>query len=467
MGKRERNIQIILIFFSLLFLSIIIYLTYFEINEKDKLLASPYNKRLWEEEQSIIRGSILDRNGIVLAKSSFYNGKQTRLYEGGVFTAHITGFSNEKYGRSGIEAYYNGELLGLNNRNPIDYFINKFSGRKQKGNDVYLTIDYNLQKVAYYALGNNKGAVVALNPQTGEILAMVSKPSFDPNRLDSIWDALVKDEGSPLVNRAVQGLYPPGSVFKVVTGSAFLEGRDALSRKYTCEGYVEVEGRKISDFEGVKHGSLDIRKAMVVSCNSFFIQAGLDIGMDRLKRFSEAYFFNREIPFDLPVKNSVFPTASLLKNNIELAEASIGQGKVLVSPLHMAMVVSAIANDGVMMKPFLVSKVMNYKNQIVWETYPQVLAEPVSSETARLIKEMMVEVVEKGTGKEAKIYGVKVAGKTGTAEVEGNKSHAWFIGFAPSDKPKIAVAVVVENGGIGGIKAAPIARAVMEEYLRR
>lgn len=460
----EKNIRNVLIAVVLLFSSLIGYLLYFEFFTRDALLTSDYNRRLWEEENKVLRGSIIDRNGAAIAETVAEGDKKNRVYYGGASIGPLVGYNSRQYGRAGIEAVYNKELLGLETKNPFILFRQNILGIKDRGYDVILTLDNGLQKAAYDALDGRKGAAVALNPKTGEILALVSSPGFDPNTIEKDWEKIKSDESSPLLNRALQGLYPPGSVFKIIPLSASLENIDGLDDMiFHCSGSTNVDGLKIKDYNGTAHGDIDINRAVEVSCNSTFIDLGLRIGAGEMGKYANGFGFNKNLDFDLPLKMSIFPNPTSKR---ELALSSIGQADILATPLQMAMVTSAVANNGTIMRPYIVKGIADSEGRISYSREDEAYLSPITATTAERIKEMMINVVKNGTGTAASISGIKVAGKTGTAEVEGKDSHAWFIGFAPADDPQIVVAVIVENGGSGGQKAAPIARRIMNDYLR-
>ncbi|MDN5331913.1 MAG: penicillin-binding protein [Tepidanaerobacteraceae bacterium] len=458
--------RFVFVLFCGLFLSLLGYLTYFQVYERQKLIESSYNRRLWEQEEAVTRGTIYDAKGRVLAKTVEENGAKKRIYPGGEAFGPLIGYSSKKLGRANLEQALNGELLGISQQDPMMVLRQKVLG-VSRGNDVYLTVDSELQNRAYQLFSGRRGALVALDPKTGAVLALVSSPGYDSNSIEQRWELLSKDEKSPLLNRAIQGLYPPGSTFKIVTLAAAFESiPDIESRTYETPGQVVVNGRVIRDYEGFRPGKYDIKKAFSLSSNSVFVKVGLEVGKERLYAKAEDFGFNERISFELPVSTSRFPRFSLMGDDVELAEASIGQGKILATPLQMALVASAVANGGRIIKPYIVQKVVTPLGEVKNFSSPVFLKEPIDIMTANKISEYMVDVVEHGTGRAAGIKGIKVAGKTGSAENPHGKPHAWFVGFAPADDPKIAVAVVVENAGSGGTNAAPIARDVMWQYLK-
>ncbi|ADL07040.1 peptidoglycan D,D-transpeptidase FtsI family protein [Thermosediminibacter oceani] len=467
MEKLHRNIKLVFAVFCGLFMCLLGYLTYFQVYERQKLIESSYNRRLWEQEESITRGTVYDIRGRVLAATVVENGAKRRVYPQGPAFGPLLGYSSRKLGRAGLEEVLNGELLGISQQDPMLLLRQKILG-VSKGNDVYLTIDSDLQKRAYELFQGRRGALVALDPNTGAVLAMVSSPGYNPSSVEKQWEALSKDKASPLLNRAIQGLYPPGSSFKIVTLAAALESiPDIEKRTYETPGYVKVSGRVIRDYEGMEPGNYDVKRAFSLSSNSIFVKIGLEVGKERLFAKAQEFGFNSKIPFELPAAVSRFPRFSLMSDDVELAEASIGQGRILATPLQMAMVASTVANGGKMIQPYIVQKTVTPLGHVKNFEKAGSAKQVIDEVTANKIREYMVDVVENGTGTPARVRGIPVAGKTGSAENPHGETHAWFVGFAPADDPKIAVAVVVENAGSGGRNAGPIAREVISQYLER
>lgn len=456
----KNRIDIVKKTFLILFALICLYLVYFSLFEARAISSNSYNRRLRESSENIIRGSIEDRKGEVLVKSTKYKSGVKRKYIYPRSFSHIIGYSSKNYGSSGLEAYYNKELMSSSDtmeslRSKLnDYFIN--------GNNIRLTLDRALQTYASEQLRGKKGSIVVLRPDTGEILAMVSKPDFDPSSIQNNWDSLINDKNSPLLSRASEGLYAPGSIFKLVVTSAILQNK-LQDLEIECTGQVDVDGYIIKDSDGKAHGKLTLKEALKHSCNSYFIKQGVMLGNSILMNEASRFRFNKGIQIDMNVGTSIFPNKTNSKN---VAEQSIGQGEVLMTPLHAAMMAAAIANKGTMMQPYAVSSITDSKSRIIKEYKPKQLGQAIAANTAAVITDLMVEVVKSGTGTKAKVSKVTVAGKTGTAEVGTDlRSHAWFVGFAPADKPRVAIAVLVENGGSGGGTAAPIASRVIKKAL--
>ena len=466
MNLESKRIIKVLVVLSGLFISLIVYLSYFQMFKSEKILLSTFNKRNWIGEEKILRGSILDRNGEMLAYSEKQGDSQIRNYPKDELYAHLIGYSYREYGKAGLESSYNKELLDLRESNPIEELKEILkSGKEQFGNDLTLTIDNKLQKKAYDLLKGKKGSIVMMNPTTGEVYAMISNPTFNPTTLREDWKSIVESEESFLLNRSTMGMYAPGSIFKIITATAAIEDV-GVDKTYNCSGSTKIDGYTLNDYNKTAHGKLDLKEAFTKSCNVSFGEMGVQIGRENLKQVAERYMINQEIPFDLPVSSSRFTSESI--DDAELSATSIGQGKTLVTPLNMALMTSAIANNGEMVKPILVKEVKDHDGKILKENYTKIISKVTSFQVSREIGEMMVEVVRRGTGKNANIRNVRVAGKTGTAENETDKTHAWFVGFAPEENPKIAIAVILENdGSTGGSSAAPIARDLLIYGLNR
>ena len=471
MQENKRVIHI-LIAICLLFFTLISYLTYFELFTRNTVVNNSYNKRLWEKENETERGNIYDRNGVLLAKNVMSGDNSERVYPYGSLYSHVIGYNSRTYGRSLIEAEFNNYLLNSNELSSVFDLKYKLTGAKKSGNNLYLTINHKLQAKAKELLAGKTGAVIAINPKTGEILAMVSKPDFDPNEKNLLqnWKDLVDAEDSPFLPRTIQGLYAPGSTFKIVISSSAIEnGMENLT--LDDSGSIVIDGQEISNYNRKAHGIINLKDALTLSSNTFFSQLGVKLGNKNLKYITDKMGMNKSIPFQIPVKSSLFPYESMSKS--DMAAVGIGQGKILVSPLHMALITSSIANNGVMMKPILVNKAISSNGNIVETWNPDAMNKVMQPETAQKVKKMMIDVVNKGTGKKAKLRGINVAGKTGTAEnelttKENDKEHAWFVGFAPAENPKIVTVVILEyNGSTGGTAAAPVARDLMESYLKK
>lgn len=466
----NKRISLVLLLFSVLFLSLIVYLTTIDLYYRDEYASNNLNARSIAREDTILRGSIYDRNGETLAYSKIDDGVQKRYYPHLSMYAHVIGYSSKTYGKSLLEKSYNADLLGEDNINAVFNLKNLLKGEMSTGNSLTLTIDHPTQKKADALMSPYRGALVAIDPQTGAILSMVSKPDFNPNEtyLHQSWSELTNREDAPFLTRATMGLYPPGSTYKTVTSALILEeGLDNTVVNDT--GSVDIAGHTIRNTRGNVYGQTDLASAFRNSSNVYFAQVGSQIKSSKHQDIAKRFGFNQSLDFDFPYSKSKFQTGSMSKP--ETAMASIGQGKTLVSPLHLAMITAAFANDGTMMRPYLVQQVSAPTGFPVKTAKPSTLSQPVTPTVARQVKDMMLDVVETGTGGNAKIRGIQVGGKTGTAENEKTtddpeKTHALFVAYAPYDDPQIAVAVILEYAGhTGGSIAAPIARDVIRTYL--
>lgn len=456
----KNRVNIIKYAYLLLFGLVCLYLIYFSLFEARVISSNSYNRRLRESSENVIRGSILDKNGEVIVKSTKYKSGVKRKYLYPRSFSHIIGYSSKNLGSSGLEAFYNKELMTTSDT--IEALRSKINNYDITGNSIKLTLDRALQVYASEQLGSKKGSIVVLRPDTGEILAMVSKPNFDPSDIQNNWDTLINDKKSPLLNRAVEGSYTPGSIFKLVVTSAILRN-NLQDKEIECTGEVNVGGYVIKDNDGKAHGKIKLADALKHSCNSYFIKQGLQLGYSNISSEAARFRFNKSMQTDMKISESIYPNKTSDRN---VAEQSIGQGQVLMTPMHAAMMAAAIANKGVMMQPYAVSSITDAEGKTTKSFNPKQLGQVIDEKTAGIIRDMMVEVVKSGTGTKAKVSKVTVAGKTGTAELGGDqKSHAWFVGFAPADKPRVAIAVMIENGGGGGSAAAPIASRVLKKAL--
>ena len=458
--QNNKKIIRVLVVVSIMFLALVSYLLYFNMFSAEKVASNPYNKRQWEDERFVKRGSIYDRDGEVLAETIIDGDSRTRSYPKGHLYSHIIGYYSRVYGKSQLEMKYDKQLLGHGD-------INITFNELRSGYDLNLTIDNDLQEYAYKQLDGRRGAIVAIEPETGKILAMVSYPDFDPSTdaIEKNWKYIVEREDSPLLARATGGLYPPGSTYKIVTAAtAYNAGYS--DKTFEDNGVFKQGGLKVSNYGGESYGTINVRKAFEVSSNFAFCTLGYELGAQNVKDAAEAFGVNKDIDTDIPVSKSRIDYKKM--TNEDAALVSIGQGQLLMTPLHVAMLGAAVANNGKMMKPYLVNTITTSSGLTLSTTKPTVFCQPMSAECASYMNGLMIDVVKEGTGRSAAISGITVAGKTGTAENENEKDHAWFVGYAPAEKPTISVAVLLENDGrSGGASAAPIAKKVMTEYLKK
>lgn len=470
MDNLTNNIKRVMIIFLLVFVVVMGYLAYFTLVKGPDIVTRPDNRRMWDIRNKVVRGTIYDRNGKELSVSEKVGDKEyKRVYKGGAATAHVLGYYDAQYGITGLENLYDSYLSSNISSSFLAWMGNGFKEVNKKGDDVYTSLDYGLQKVAYEALGDLRGSVVVLKVDTGEILAMVSKPSFDPNNLSKVWESLNKNENRPLLNRSVSGLYPPGSTFKVVTGVSALENIEGIDAEtFNDTGTMNLGGGyTLSNDKGKAMGKINFEQAMVKSSNLFFGNLGIRLE-DKLLDTAERFGFNKNIPSEgIIIDKSKFPSYKANEKG-NLAQSGFGQAEVLATPIQMALVAQTIANDGVMMKPTLINKVNDYNGNVVKKLNASSIGEITSVEYAGKIQSFMKNVVLKGTGTRAQVSGIQVCGKTGTAQhIESKTPHSWFIGFAPYKNPQIAIAVIVEDGGYGGAAAARISSKVMSKYFNK
>lgn len=445
------------------------YIVYFNIVRAKTIVNSPYNERQDAFADRIIRGNIVDKNGNVLAETNVTeDGTEVRSYPYGAAFAHVIGYSYASTGKSGLESIENFDLL-TSNSFFIQKFMNEFKDEKNMGDTVVTTLDADLQQAAYDALGSNKGAVVVMEAGTGKILAMVSGPSYDPNSIESNWEVLNADENeSPLLNRATQGLYAPGSTFKVVTALEYMrENPDYSNYSYECAGAITADGTTIHCFDNIAHGLEDLRSSIANSCNASFSNIGLSLNKTSYRATAEELLFNKKLPSVLDASKSSFNITESA-SSADMMMTAMGQGETLVSPYHMALITSAIANGGTLMEPYLVEKVTNNTGAEIKKNVPKSYRKLMTSDEATQLKEYMKAVVDEGTATALSGQTYTVAGKTGTAEYsmdDGEKTHSWFIGFTNVDNPELVISVIIEGyDGNAGAKAVPIAKQILDSY---
>ncbi|MEO7803780.1 MAG: penicillin-binding transpeptidase domain-containing protein [Actinomycetota bacterium] len=472
---------VVLVMFGVLFVN----LNYIQLVKAEKLANHPRNRRLLLAEYAIERGAILSADQITLARSEPTPKaalKYLRTYDTAELFAHAVGYYSVRFGREGLERTHNKELSGKGGVLTIQDIGDRFLKGTELGDTLILSLDSRVQRAALESLDGHKGAIVALDPITGQVLAMVSLPSFNPNPLsqhsstgqEETYRSLLAHDDDPLVNRATRRTYPPGSTFKLVTAIAALQnGRGVDTTFPATEAYTPAQtSTSIRNFGGANCGG-SMAEAMRDSCNTYFARLGAELPKGALEETATALGFTQVPPIDLPALASELPTTAQLKSPAFAAQSAIGQFEVAATPLQMALVAAAIANGGKVPEPQLVREVQDARGAVVKQTKPRVWRDAFSKETADALKQMMIAVVDSGTGRSASISGVKVAGKTGTAQAgtEGSGTFAWFVAFAPADAPRIAIAIVVEGAGdpkneTGGRLAAPMAKKVLEAHRR-
>lgn len=451
--------------FVALFLVLMGYIGYFTVAESQDVIKSPYNPRLDSMADRVVRGKILDRSGNVLAQTNTAeDGSEYRSYPYGEVFAHVVGYSDQ--GKSGVESSENFDLL-TSHAFILEKLKKEFQDQKNIGDNVVTTLDVNLQSAAYQALGDNKGAVVVMEPSTGKILAMVSKPSFDPNSVASNWDWLNSDENSILLNRATQGMYAPGSTFKIVTALEYMREHpnDYTAYSYNCAGEITYGDTTIPCANHSVHGGVDLDSSFAYSCNSSFCNIGMSLDVDSYRKTAEDLLIGKKLPGDFTTAKSSF---RLTKDDSVASKmmTAMGQGETQVSPYQMALITSAIANGGTLMRPYLVDSVTNYTGTLISETTPEKYRELMTSSEAAQLKTYMADVVNYGTGSVLSGQAYTAAGKTGTAEYSmesSSQNHSWFVGFTNIDNPELVISVIVEESN-GNRKAVDVAKEVFDSY---
>jgi peptidoglycan glycosyltransferase len=473
LGRRLVRVASVL---ALMLAGLVTNLTWIQVVEARSLANNPANTRRLAEELRMQRGSILTADGVVLAQSlPRGNGTFKRVYPRKDFSAHTVGYYSARYGHAGVEAAANDALTGKRSFGTFADAIDAASGRSVRGDDVVLTVDSRVQTAAEKALASRPGACVVLDPRTGAVLAMASNPGYDPNLVDSEWASLSTGANAALIDRARFALYPPGSTFKIVTlTGALASGVATTHTVYPGPATLDIGNAPVRNFEGGGYGNIDLVKATISSVNTVFAQLAVQLGAEKLVAQAKRFGFDQSTDFELPVKRSLMPDPAQM-TTWETAWAGVGQpvgehsspAGPQATVLQMAMVASAIADRGVIMRPYCIDHVSDPTGTSTAKTVPRELRRATDAATAEQVSQVMVEVVKRGSGARAAIRGTTVAGKTGTAEVgKSTATNAWFIAFAPADNPRIAMAIMIEGGGVGGRVAAPAAKPVLEAALQ-
>lgn len=453
-----------------MFLSLAAYLVYFNVAQVKAINSNTYNSKQDAKENAVIRGGIYSADGQAIAYTYVdAGGNESRVYPYSRVFSHVVGYATN--GRSGLEAEYNNELLTSNTS--ILQQLEIQDEEKPYGDNLILTLDSSVQRAAYDALNNTglNGAVVVLEQDTGKILAMVSLPGFDPNTISQDWDYLANNENSPLLNRATQGLYPPGSTFKILTTLAYIRQNPRSYDKFhfSCTGLVTVDDASIRCYGGTAHGEETLKDAFAHSCNGAYATIGLDLDYEEYRDICEDFFFNESIQGGVTTAKSSFS----LEKNASVGDqmtTAIGQGDTLATPLQMALITSAVANGGTVMKPYYVDCIKTHDGDTVKQYKPGTYRTVMSSSEASVLAEYMTETAVSGTAAALSGNGYSVAGKTGSAEYDTDGTgtnlgtHSWFVGYSNVEDPDIVVAVIAEDGGAGSSTAVPIAKRVFDAY---
>lgn len=458
----------------ILFASLIAMLGYRQVIEAQDLADNPLNTRKVFAQMRIERGLILGSDKSEMARNRKEDDLYYRIYPTGDLAPHLVGYNDPTYGQTGLEHSQNSYLTGTADEVEIVNLIDTLTGKQKRGADLKLTINPKVQRTALGELQKlgKSGAVVVLEVQTGAVVAMVSSPTYDPNQLADNWQLLNADPNAPLFNRATQGLYTPGSTFKLITASAALESGTFTpqSRFRDDKGEIVIDGFTVHNYRPEPFGEHSLQEALSQSINTTFAQIGDQLGEEKIVDYMQKFGFYEKPPLDLPADEIMasgrYESGELLPpgdsmDRVQVASMAFGQEQLLVTPLQMALVAQSIANGGKMMKPYTVESVADYNGTIVKQARPGVWKTPIEPGTANDLKDMMVKVVNEGTGSKTKTSKVQMAAKTGTAEVTGRGPNAWFMGFAPAENPKYAIAVVVEDSDAGGGIAGPVMRETM------
>lgn len=465
--KKKTNRQILLVtwLFTGLFLCLIGYITYYSATHKQELINNSYNGRQQMLLAQNRRGPILAADGSVLARTVEINGKDVREYPYENLFSHVIGYATN--GRMGVEAQANYYLI--NSNAPLSQKAGlDISGEKYPGDTVYTTLDVNLQQIASTSIGVYRGAIIVTEPGTGKILAMVSKPDFNPEEIADIWDDLIEDsETGVLLNRVTQGLYPPGSTFKIVTALEYVkENPDNYNNySYQCTGAITRGEDRIQCYHGSVHGAVGFSRSFAKSCNTSFANIGLNLNRGQFEDTLSQLLFNQELPLGFNYSKSRIDVTPETTDS-DMIQISIGQGTTGVTPIHMNMITSAIANHGMLMKPYVVDRVENSVGSVIKSFPSDSYRKLMSEEEAAVMTNLMADVVTDGTASKLKGLSYTAAGKTGSAEygtVKGD-SHAWFTGFAPIEDPQVCVTIIIEGAGAGGDYAVPIAKRLFDAY---
>lgn len=463
--KNNKSIIVSTLIFVITFIAMAGYLIYFNLTQAESIINNSYNKRQGVLSRRTIRGSILSDDKTKLAVTNVDDdGNETRYYPYSGLFSHTIGYLNN--GGYGLESLY-GYYMLHSNQNFFEQIGNDLSGNRNTGDNVVTTLNVGLQKACYDALGSNRGAVIVMEPSTGKILAMVSKPDFDPNTLAANWSQITGEgSDSVLVNRATQGLYPPGSTFKLITMLEYLREHknDYGQYHYICDGTYELGNNTINCVRTTAHGDVDLFSSLAVSCNCSFINIGLSLDLDRYKKTAEKMLFNKELPTNLEYNKSRF-VLNGESSEWDIAQTSFGQGKTVITPFHLALITCTIANNGTLMEPYLVSSVESTNGMTVKKFKEEKYDTLITEKEASLLKKGMEQVVKDSF---SWLFGgveYTLAAKSGSAQygTEGYE-HSLYASFSPADNPEIAVVAVVEGGPQRNTTAAEVIKQIYDYY---
>ena len=468
--KKNKPMVFIAYIMVLVFVGLSGYILYYTIHDSEVIISNPANRRQDNLAEFVVRGDIVTSDDVVVATTEVdEDGDESRVYPYGEMFCHVIGYNS--YGRAGVELEQNFNLL-RSHVNIVDKVKNELDGVKNPGDRVVTNLRFDLQETAMDSLHGARGAVVVMEPSTGKILAMVSSPAFNPEDIDSVWEHVHSEDVDPeealLLNRVTQGLYTPGSTFKILTAIEYMrEHPDYEDYGYSCEGSGAFNGLAIRCAGGKFHGDENLEQSFAYSCNTSFANMGLDIDMDKLRKLSEEMLFNQKLPYNGACSTSRFKLSGD-SDDIEIPQTVIGQGDTMMSPLHNALIMSAIVNGGVLMKPYVVDRVENIDGAEVKSYSPKTCGNILPADDIRRIMPLLSAVCEYGTAS-GYLSGLPYfcGGKTGTAEVDDNgRMNSWFVGYCGPEEgdADIVISVVVEDYSSNNISATSVARAVFDEF---
>ena len=429
--------------------------------DREEISSSAYNPRINDEEQTVVRGSIMASSGEALAYTEIQDdGSQLRVYPYGEVFAHVTGYIG--HGKAGLEESAN-ELL-LKAPDLLDTLKSWANEEAVMGSNVVTTIDLDLQQFIYEQMDEYKGAVVITEPSTGKVRVLVSTPSYDPEAIIDNWDNIAANEDSPLYARATQGLYPPGSTFKILTALAMYRNLpDYEDYTYECDGAFTIGDETLSCAKGNVHGYLDLDDGFAYSCNGYFASVGVKMGGDAIRKTAEYLHMGDFFDFELPQSESSVVVSSSDSDGI-IAQTAIGQGETQMTPFMLNMITSAISNEGVLYTPYLIDRVTDTKGNQIEKNLPKLWGTMMKPDEAAYLEDLMSNVTEYGTASELRYESCEVYGKTGTAQVDGGEDHSWFTGYTKVDgKVDLAITILIENGG-SDKKAVPLAQEILDYF---
>lgn len=460
-SKNDRTFKVIKVLFVLLALSLIAWMCKLMLVDREEISSSAHNPRMNDEEQTVVRGSILAENGEKLAYTEIQeNGSQRRVYPYGEALAHVTGYIG--HGKAGLEEAVNARLLEAPDL--LDTLKSWAKEEAVMGSSVVTTIDLDLQQFIYEQLDGYKGAVVITEPTTGKVKALVSTPSYHPEEIIDNWDNIAANEDSPLYARATQGLYPPGSTFKMITAlTMYRNMKDYEDYTYECEGAFNIGEESISCAKGNVHGDMDLTDGFAYSCNGYFAGMGVELGGDALRKTAEYIHMGDSFGFELPQSSSSVVVSSNDSDGL-IAQTAIGQGETQMTPFMLNMLTASVANEGVLYTPYLVDRVIDAEGNQIEKNLPKLWGTVMKPDEAQFLEELMGYVTEYGTASDLWHDSCQIYGKTGTAQVDSGEDHSWFTGYTKVDeKVDLAITILIENGG-SDKKAVPLAQEILSRY---